>query len=100
MDWSGKCLLMGHRISEEDNNAKQAVDEEDPDQGEQAGVKVEEEQEDSEGSEEEEMAVGGSNLTRGVKFSSAGDFDSFLGEDKSEVEVDLQLSAVEINNGE
>ena len=74
MEWMGKLLLIGHRIYEE-NNEEHAVDEE------QAEVKVEdpEDNEESEGSVVDGLSI----LTRGLKFSSADDFHSFMGDDKA-----------------
>ena len=53
---------------------------------------IKEDQDDGEESEGEEMD-GGSILTRGLKFSSAQDFLSFMGD------AALQPSAVEVNHG-
>ena len=52
-----------------------------------AEVVIEEEQEDSEGSES-----GGSILRRGLKFSSAEEYLSFMDEDRPEVDAALQPS--------
>ena len=57
-----------------------------------AEVDVEEEQNDGNGSES-----GGSILKKGLKFSSADDYLSFMEEDRPEVEAALQTSAVEMN---
>ena len=63
---------------------------------------MEEEQKGGEESGRKEMiglgdGDGGSILTRGLKFSSADEFFSFMGEDGSEGDAALQQSAMEIN---
>ena len=96
MELSGQLLLMGYRIFEKNNNDQTAVYEEGSNIQE-VEAEVEEEQEDGEESEDEET-IGGSILTRGLKFSSVEDFLSFMGGDMSEVDSALQPSAVEVNS--